>query len=306
MMFTEIAVGEEDGKVVGDDQSHPIEHKTFQSTNFRMAVAHEEMNSRRRNTMEDVHRILPQLHESLPQYSLLGIYDGHGGRQIVDFLENALEERIAKEINHPDDATIAERVTRSFLITDMESRKLNITTSGATAVVALLHTNPDTQQRSILAANVGDSRAVLATKIRPASAIEDSESGYFGLRMTVDHRADDPTEVKRINEAGGFVARNRVLGILAVARSFGDHGMKDFVIAVPHILEMELEARDTHPLLILACDGVWDVLSDQESVDLLMPRYLAEGPFADAAQILVDASLEKGTSDNVTAIVAFL
>ncbi|RYH31385.1 protein serine/threonine phosphatase 2C family protein [archaeon] len=306
MMFTENSGGEEDGKAATEDQRKPIEYKTFQATNFRLAVAHEEMNSRRRNTMEDVHRIIPELHESLPHYSFLGIYDGHGGRQIVDFLENALEERIAKEINHPDDATIAERVTRSFLITDMESRKLNITTSGATAVITLLHTNPTTQQRSILAANVGDSRAVLATKNRPANAVEDSESGYFALRMTIDHRADDPTEQKRINEAGGFVARNRVLGILAVARSFGDHGMKDFVIAVPHIMEVEIEAADVHPMLILACDGVWDVLSDQEAVDLLMPRYLAEGPFADAAQILVDASLEKGTSDNVTAVVAFL
>eukprot|EP01031_Cornospumella_fuschlensis_P034669 gene34669-41983_t len=175
-MFTETTGGEVDGKAIEDEESKPVDHKTFESINFRLAVAHEEMNSRRRNTMEDVHRILPQLHDSLPQYSFLGIYDGHGGRQIVDFLENALEERLAKEINHPDDATIAERVTRSFLITDMESRKLNITTSGATAVVTLLHTNPATGQRSILAANVGDSRAVLATKNRPANAVEDSES----------------------------------------------------------------------------------------------------------------------------------
>ena len=80
-----------------------------------------------------------------------------GGRQIVDFLDETLEQNISKELNLPDDAGIPERVARAFLITDMQSRRcgimtwnyyqpksvyilsrLEITTSGATAVVALL------------------------------------------------------------------------------------------------------------------------------------------------------------------------
>ena len=85
---------------------------TVCSINFRLAVAHEEMNSRRRNTMEDCHRILSTLHPELPLHSYLGIYDGHGGRQIVDFLEDALENNIAKELLLEDDASIAERITR--------------------------------------------------------------------------------------------------------------------------------------------------------------------------------------------------
>jgi len=61
-----------------------------------------------------------------------------GGRQIVDFLEDALEQNISKELMEPDEAGIPERLARAFLITDMQSRKLEITTSGATAVSALL------------------------------------------------------------------------------------------------------------------------------------------------------------------------
>ena len=79
---------------------------------FKLAVAHEEMNSRRRNTMEDVHRILPTLSAGLEQYSYFGIYDGHGGRQIVDFLEDALEQNIAIELKEPDDAIVLERMSR--------------------------------------------------------------------------------------------------------------------------------------------------------------------------------------------------
>lgn len=90
--------------------------------NFRFAVAHEEMNSRRRNTMEDVHRIVPQLDEShdiLRNISYFGIYDGHGGRQIVDFLETALEKTIAQEFIQPDAASMQERLTRSSLFSEM-------------------------------------------------------------------------------------------------------------------------------------------------------------------------------------------
>lgn len=89
---------------------------SFLPQNYTLAVAHEEMNSRRRNTMEDVHRILPQLHQKLPEMSYFAIYDGHGGRQIVDFLENALESRLAEEILLEDDADIRERITRFFEI----------------------------------------------------------------------------------------------------------------------------------------------------------------------------------------------
>lgn len=223
---------------MSNQEEEPIIPCTFardisrgQSDNFRLAVAHEEMNPRRRNTMEDVHRMIPKMHDTLPNHSFFAIYDGHGGRQIVDFLETALETNLVEEINNPDDADLFERITRAFLITDMESRKLDITTSGATAVIGILFPDPsDASIRKLVVANIGDSRAVLASRTCPDNAIEDSQSGYYGIRLTVDHRAEDKEEQARIAKAGGFVARNRVLGILAVSRSFGDHGMKDFVI----------------------------------------------------------------------------
>lgn len=88
-------------------------HELFNSSgSYKMAVAHEEMNSRRRNTMEDCHRILPTLGDGLENYSYFGIYDGHGGRQIVDFLEDALEQNIMIELKEPDEASVLERLSR--------------------------------------------------------------------------------------------------------------------------------------------------------------------------------------------------
>jgi serine/threonine protein phosphatase PrpC len=129
--------------------------------NYLMAVAHEEMNPRRRSTMEDVHRMINNLlMDENETYSYFGVYDGHGGRPIAEFLEHALEDSIASELRQADDASVVEKISRAFLITDMESRRLNITTSGATAVVALL-AKTDGNDRRLYVANVGDSRAVL-------------------------------------------------------------------------------------------------------------------------------------------------
>ncbi len=304
---------------------------TLSLANYRSAYAHEEMNPKRRSTMEDCHRIIKTLGND-PSFSYFGVYDGHGGRQIVDFLEEALENNINIELKLDDDAEIPERLTRAFLITDMQSRRMDITTSGATAVSALIKKEPN-GSRSLYVANVGDSRAVLAC--RSSSGVSDelgleyghhTKYGVVARRLSYDHRAEDELEQKRINDAGGFCARGRVLGILAVTRAFGDHGMKDFVTANPFISTTVMEVVQDFPFLILACDGVWDVFSDQEAVDLVIDTLeeakeknkscnggsneneeavlrIAE---ASCASILVHASIERGSGDNITAIVVFL
>ena len=72
-------------------------------------------------------------------------------------------------------------------------------------------------------------------------------------------------------------------------------------------MEIDLSTRDEVPLLILACDGVWDVLTDQEAGNIIMDEYRRIGePYEDAAQLLVSRAIERGSADNVTAIVVFL
>eukprot|EP00595_Chromulina_sp_UTEXLB2642_P003537 CAMPEP_0196765438 /NCGR_PEP_ID=MMETSP1095-20130614/8835_1 /TAXON_ID=96789 ORGANISM="Chromulina nebulosa, Strain UTEXLB2642" /NCGR_SAMPLE_ID=MMETSP1095 /ASSEMBLY_ACC=CAM_ASM_000446 /LENGTH=260 /DNA_ID=CAMNT_0042123469 /DNA_START=77 /DNA_END=859 /DNA_ORIENTATION=- len=259
--------------------------------------------------MEDCHRIVPTLLETeSSNYSYFGVYDGHGGRQIVEFLEETLENNILNELKQDDDASIPERLTRAFLITDMESKQKKINSSGATAVCGLLKTEFNSERivtsRVLYTANAGDSRAVLVFKCNE-SVTPPTSSGYEALRLSYDHRGEDESEQQRVKDAGGFIAKSRVLGILAVTRSFGDHGMKDFVTAQPHLSETIIDGIGLMPFLILACDGVWDVLTDQEAADLILEKYLIDGPFEDAAELLVKTALNKGSTDNITAIVIF-
>lgn len=61
------------------------------------------------------------------------------------------------------------------------------------------------------------------------------------------------------------------------------------------------------PILILACDGVWDVMSDQETADLLMKRYKEKGgPDEDAAKYIVRTAIKRGSADNITAVIVYL
>ncbi|EJD03382.1 protein serine/threonine phosphatase 2C [Fomitiporia mediterranea MF3/22] len=143
---------------------------------------------------------------------------------------------------------------------------------------------PDAQLRRVLyTANAGDARAVLCR-------------GGKAVRLTYDHKGSDKQEAKRILDAGGLVISGRVNGILAVTRSLGDSSMKDFVVGAPYTTETEL--GDDDDFLILACDGVWDVTSDQEAVDMV--RNVTDPQ--QASSILVQHALKEST-DNITAIV---
>lgn len=79
--------------------------------NYVLAASHAAMNPRKRSTMEDCHRVVEHL-EGDEKYSYFGVYDGHGGRKIVDFLELNLEKNIYKEITLDDDADMKERLSR--------------------------------------------------------------------------------------------------------------------------------------------------------------------------------------------------
>ncbi|KAJ7497299.1 phosphatase 2C-like domain-containing protein [Mycena latifolia] len=160
-----------------------------------------------------------------------------------------------------------------------QSPTAKFTAEGATITIP-----PSAARRVLYSANAGDARGVLC---RAGKAV----------RLTYDHKGSDKQEAKRITDAGGFVMSGRVNGVLAVTRSLGDSSMKEFVVGAPYTTETEL--CDDDEFLILACDGLWDVTSDQAAVDLI--REIDDAQIA--SQMLLKDAMANHTSDNVTVLV---
>ena len=147
-----------------------------------------------------------------------------------------------------------------------------------------------------------------------------------GIPLNRDHKADEPDEQQRILNAGGRVAAyrdmqgnplgparvwhlNEDIPGLAMSRSFGDQAAAEVgVNAIPEITEMNLLESDK--FLILASDGVWEFISNDQAVNIVMPHY-QNNSAEKAAEALIREALkrwqEEDTSiDDITCIIIFL
>ncbi|PWA45769.1 Protein phosphatase 2C [Artemisia annua] len=263
-----------------------------------------------------------------------GVYDGHGGSQVANYcnervhvaLEEELKAYAQETINDTLQAQWEKVFTNCFQKVDDEvggriSRRtleakgdtFNVTsepvapaTAGSTAVVAVINSS------HIIVANCGDSRAVL----------------YRGKEVVVlsnDHKPNREDELARIEAAGGKVIQwngHRVLGVLAMSRSIGDGYLKPCIIPDPEVT-FTARAREDE-CLVLASDGLWDVMSNEEVCEVARKRILiwhkknggnvtdkGNGNGVDhaaqaAADYLVMLALQKGSKDNISVIVVDL
>uniref|UniRef100_A0A7N0U7F8 protein-serine/threonine phosphatase n=1 Tax=Kalanchoe fedtschenkoi TaxID=63787 RepID=A0A7N0U7F8_KALFE len=184
--------------------------------------------------------------------------------------------------------TLRESFLKAFRVMDRELKmhtNIDCFCSGTTAVTLVK------QGRSLVIGNVGDSRAVLGTR--------DADDSLIAVQLTVDLKPNLPAESERIRRCRGRVfalkdepdvARvwlpNHDSPGLAMARAFGDFCLKDFgLISVPEVSHRRLTDKDE--FVVLATDGIWDVLSNKEVVDIV-----ASAPArASAARTLVESAV---------------
>lgn len=143
---------------------------------------------------------------------------------------------------------------------------------------------PPNKNRVLYTANVGDARIVLCRQGK-------------ALRLSYDHKGSDKNESNRIKNSGGLIISNRVNGMLAVTRSLGDGYMKHLVTGSPFTTRTVLTPEDE--FVIIACDGLWDVCTDQQAVDLVRD----EPDPKLASKKLVESAIESFSSDNITCMV---
>lgn len=201
--------------------------------------------------------------------------------------KHAERKRIEKTSIEPIDLTaISEHeaimmLLRESFIEVNDSMRIKGVPHGTTASVVYIR--PQTKKCYI--ANVGDSRIVVFRKGQP-------------VRLTVDHRPNDPDEETRIKETGGMVVNQRVNGMLAVTRAIGDSFLEPFVTADPYTTCLDLNEK-TDEFIVVACDGVWDFVSDMDACKIVQQE---DDPRV-ASVKLRDFAYNKGSTDNISAIV---
>ncbi|KAJ4955304.1 hypothetical protein NE237_012087 [Protea cynaroides] len=214
--------------------------------------------------------------------SMFGIFDGHGGSRAAEFLKEHLFENLLKHPKFMTDTKLA--ISETYQRTDMDFLDAESNTyrdDGSTASTAVLVGN------HLYVANVGDSRAVI------------SKAGQ-AIPLSEDHKPNRSDERKRIESAGGVVmwaGTWRVGGVLAMSRAFGNRLLKQFVVAEPEIQEQEI--GDEFECLVLASDGLWDVVPNEDAISLAQAE---EEPQA-AARRLTETAYTRGSADNITCIV---
>ena len=242
---------------------------------------HEGMQGKR-PTMEDAHNIL-----ITPDHKLFGLYDGHGGDKVSNYLADHLNQAI-----HNDKALSAnpiQALEQGYLAIHNNLTSEWAETQGSTAVTALI------QNGTLYVANAGDSRAVLC-------------SNGNAIALSDDHKPNRPDERQRIENGDGLVVFYqgcwRVQGILALSRALGDKQLAPHVIAQPEIKAHTLTRDDQ--FLILACDGVWDVLNNKQAVDIVQASLAKGNTPTQAAHALITAAYQRGSTDNISALVVTL
>lgn len=212
-----------------------------------------------RMSQEDNHCLmleLPGEHKS----AFFAVFDGHGSARVSKHASESLWRHLVDNDNYAK-GDFRAALEQAFLTFDQEVKdSYNAQLAGTTAVCLLI---VDT---TIYCANIGDSRAVASVNCHC-------------VPLSYDHKPENPQELRRILAAGGYVLGNRVNGNLALSRAFGDFHYKgndqlppEMQIVSPHPDLRTLELNDDLDFLIIACDGIWDVLSSEEAVEFVQGR----------------------------------
>lgn len=248
-----------------------------------------------------------------------GVFDGHGGSQVSEIAAKQLHKNIlshfrAKQVQPASrDEKLKIALREAYAQTDKEilglAERKKFEQQGSTAITALLHGNPKlgTALRLVVA-NIGDSRAVLC---RAGQAVAVSD----------DHKPDRLDEKKRIERAGGLVlnvrgawriaapanpgsskkASRREYQGLAMTRSLGDSYFKQSSpLSTPDPEVKILPITDKDLFLVMATDGIYNVMSNQDVVDAASKHW---DDAEEAAKNIVRTAFQKGSDENLTAMV---
>lgn len=234
--------------------------------------------------------------------NLYGIFDGHGGQEISKFLSENIEFYF-KNLNYKNKKELKKQIYDTFdRITKLLSEKyISAKAMGSTCLLAAIFNYNN--KKTIKIINIGDSRAVAMKK------------NFFAEQLSLDHKPKSLLEKMRLEKMGGNIYKDmygevRING-LSVSKTIGDLDSKPYVSHKPDIFDYKLKRYN---FLILGCDGVWDVLDNQEACEFVLNEIYFQNKIENAlenkekdniALKLGKYALAKGSQDNISIIIVY-
>ncbi|CAF3432550.1 unnamed protein product [Rotaria socialis] len=247
---------------MGQTLSEPVTSKESEKVeNHLYSVGSSSMQGWRIN-MEDAHtHILALPEDKIAQHSCKHLHTRIANLQ--EFKQGNIETAIRKGFIEFDKEMALDEEIREDL-------------AGTTAICVII------KDDKLYCGNVGDSRAIA------------SVNGNVEI-LSIDHKPNNEDERKRITAAGGWVEFNRVNGNLALSRALGDFVFKQnpdkkpeeqVVTAAPDVMLKTI--NEGWEFVLLACDGIWDVLSNEEVLKFVRARVALQMP---PEMVFIDFSL---------------
>ncbi|KRX03231.1 Protein phosphatase 2C (PP2C)-like domain [Pseudocohnilembus persalinus] len=293
----------------------------------------------------DGHKVSSYISKNLPKNYQLELQNTSS--KVLQQSSIKMENQIKNQIKiQKQNTSIFQKLRSAFLQTNQELKeilKFDTHTSGSTCIAVHIYDN------KIYCANTGDSRAILCSIdqfsdnkdkliINQQSIIQDqeqisqqkitiNEKQWTITQLSTDQTPNNQNEKQRIIEAGGQILQQRSkLGFLtgpervwvkykdypglAMTRSFADfQGEQAGIICDPVINCFKLSQNDK--ILVLASDGIWDVLSNKDVLQILIPYYQNNDPKNGASHLSKIANKkwiqsDSNHTDDITCTVCFL
>lgn len=254
----------------------------------------------KRETNEDEHFYFNNINKkkSGAPVIYLSVFDGHGGKTVSKFLKKNLPKFFISD--NLEKIYKNRKKTLKYLKTIFDLTQTNLEKThpkaifrcGSTSCNIVLF-NQDNKKIGAWVANVGDSRVILCNSRNESKSLSE------------DHKPNNPKEKKRINELGGKIRYDGCdwrINDLSVSRAFGDNDNKPFISHLPEISKYTLNRKDK--FIIIACDGLWDVISNQNACNFVL-KLMNIKYKGNYAKKLAQYAILKGSLDNVSVIIYF-
>jgi len=261
-----------------------------------------------------------------------GVFDGHGGAGVSKFISETIYSKINKYLEDgrdPDDSTSSAPSIGNLVkslgaaFDELDDEVLDVDDfqyQGSTAVAVYVHEDSKTNDRTIVSANIGDSRAILSR-------------GSKGVDLTRDHKPDDKYERKRILAMGETIEWDEYCQVsrvknLSLSRAIGDRFAKPVVsgeveIQLFPLKDLPMEGGEEDDFVLLASDGLWDVMTTQGCVDFVrrrlsptetQARNMSKGELhrykiskrKNMSRIVANEATLRGSCDNICVVVVWL